>query len=163
MWRRSRSSAPPSGGFFVGPTLFDRVGTGMDIYTDAIFGPVLVGLRADSLAAAIDLVNANPYGNGTAIFTSSGHAARTFQRQVHVGMIGINPPGSTARVHQHLDVGQGEVDWDEFFATLARIGFDGIATVCVFAWEERARESSRSNRGKVAEYLAKHFCGRSSG
>jgi malonate-semialdehyde dehydrogenase (acetylating) / methylmalonate-semialdehyde dehydrogenase len=79
-------------GFFIGPTLFDHVGTDMDIYTDEIFGPVLVVLRADSLAQAIELINANPYGNGTAVFTSSGHAARTFQRAVHVGMIGINVP-----------------------------------------------------------------------
>jgi malonate-semialdehyde dehydrogenase (acetylating)/methylmalonate-semialdehyde dehydrogenase len=64
----------------------------MDIYTDEIFGPVLVVLRADSLAQAIELINANPYGNGTAVFTSSGHAARTFQRSVHVGMIGVNVP-----------------------------------------------------------------------
>jgi malonate-semialdehyde dehydrogenase (acetylating)/methylmalonate-semialdehyde dehydrogenase len=79
-------------GFFVGPTLFDRVTTDMDIYTDEIFGPVLVVLRADSFAEAIDIVNANQYGNGTAIFTSSGQAARTFQRNVQVGMIGINVP-----------------------------------------------------------------------
>jgi malonate-semialdehyde dehydrogenase (acetylating)/methylmalonate-semialdehyde dehydrogenase len=79
-------------GFFVGPSLFDRVRTDMDIYTDEIFGPVLVVLRAESLDQAIDLINANPYGNGTAIFTSSGHAARRFQRQVHVGMIGVNVP-----------------------------------------------------------------------
>jgi hypothetical protein len=50
----------------------------------------------------------------------------------------VNPPDSAARVHQHLDIGQGEVDWDLFFATLAEVGFHGIATVCVFAWEERA-------------------------
>jgi myo-inositol catabolism protein IolH len=67
----------------------------------------------------------------------------------------INPPGSTARVHQHLDIGQGEVDWDEFFGTLARIGFDGIATVCVFAWEERAHESCAGNLEKVRQYVAK--------
>jgi malonate-semialdehyde dehydrogenase (acetylating)/methylmalonate-semialdehyde dehydrogenase len=79
-------------GFFVGPCLFDRVTTGMDIYTDEIFGPVLVVLRADTFDQAIDIVNANPYGNGTAIFTSSGQAARKFQRHVQVGMIGINVP-----------------------------------------------------------------------
>jgi malonate-semialdehyde dehydrogenase (acetylating) / methylmalonate-semialdehyde dehydrogenase len=79
-------------GFFVGPTLFDHVTTDMDIYTDEIFGPVLVILRADSYAEAIDIVNANPYGNGTAIFTSSGQAAKHFQRHVQVGMIGINVP-----------------------------------------------------------------------
>jgi malonate-semialdehyde dehydrogenase (acetylating) / methylmalonate-semialdehyde dehydrogenase len=79
-------------GFFVGPTLFDRVGTGMDIYADEIFGPVLVVLRAETFDEALDIVNANQYGNGTAIFTSSGQAARQFQRQVQVGMIGINVP-----------------------------------------------------------------------
>jgi malonate-semialdehyde dehydrogenase (acetylating)/methylmalonate-semialdehyde dehydrogenase len=64
----------------------------MDIYTDEIFGPVLAVVRVGTLDQAIELINANPYGNGTAIFTSSGHAAQKFQRRVHVGMIGINVP-----------------------------------------------------------------------
>ena len=55
----------------------------------------------------------------------------------------VNPPGSPVRVHQHLDIGQGEVDFEAAFAALARVGFDGIVTSCVFAWEERAVESSR--------------------
>jgi malonate-semialdehyde dehydrogenase (acetylating)/methylmalonate-semialdehyde dehydrogenase len=80
------------GGFFVGPCLFDRVTPTMDIYRDEIFGPVLVVLRADSLDEAIDVVNANPYGNGTAIFTAAGEAARRFRRAVSVGMIGLNVP-----------------------------------------------------------------------
>ena len=80
------------GGFFVGPTLFDHVSTEMDIYTDEIFGPVLAIVRVASLDDAIELINANPYGNGTAIFTSSGRSAQEFQRKVHVGMIGINVP-----------------------------------------------------------------------
>ena len=80
------------GGFFVGPTLFDNTTTDMSIYTDEIFGPVLIVLRVPTLEAAIDLINANPYGNGTAVFTSSGEVARTFARNVHVGMIGINVP-----------------------------------------------------------------------
>ena len=67
----------------------------------------------------------------------------------------VNPPGSTARIHQHLDIGQGEVDWDLFFRTLNEVGFDGIATVCVFAWEERAEESSRYNLAQVNQYLEK--------
>ncbi len=79
-------------GFFVGPTLIDQVGTEMDVYTEEIFGPVLSVVRSDSVDAAIDLINRNPYGNGTAIFTSSGEAARRFQRGVTVGMIGINVP-----------------------------------------------------------------------
>jgi malonate-semialdehyde dehydrogenase (acetylating)/methylmalonate-semialdehyde dehydrogenase len=79
-------------GFFVGPTVIDQVGTDMDVYREEIFGPVLSVVRSDTVDAAIDLVNSNPYGNGTAIFTSSGEAARRFQRGVQVGMIGINVP-----------------------------------------------------------------------
>jgi malonate-semialdehyde dehydrogenase (acetylating)/methylmalonate-semialdehyde dehydrogenase len=79
-------------GFFVGPTLFDRVSTGMTIYQDEIFGPVLVVVRAASLDEALAIVNANPYGNGTAIFTRSGAAARRFEHEVQVGIVGINVP-----------------------------------------------------------------------
>jgi malonate-semialdehyde dehydrogenase (acetylating)/methylmalonate-semialdehyde dehydrogenase len=79
-------------GFFVGPTVIDQVSTEMDVYRQEIFGPVLSVVRSDSVDEAIALVNANQYGNGTAIFTSSGEAARRFQRGVHVGMIGINVP-----------------------------------------------------------------------
>ncbi len=79
-------------GFFVGPTLFDRVTAEMAIYREEIFGPVLAVVRADSLSAAIDLINANPYANGAALFTRSGHAARRFQEDVDVGMLGINVP-----------------------------------------------------------------------
>jgi malonate-semialdehyde dehydrogenase (acetylating)/methylmalonate-semialdehyde dehydrogenase len=79
-------------GFFVGPTVIDQVTPGMDVYTQEIFGPVLSVVRSDDVDEAIALINANPYGNGTAIFTSSGEAARRFQRGVHVGMIGINVP-----------------------------------------------------------------------
>jgi malonate-semialdehyde dehydrogenase (acetylating)/methylmalonate-semialdehyde dehydrogenase len=79
-------------GFWVGPTVIDEVAPSMDVYKEEIFGPVLINLRADSVDEAIALINSNPYGNGTAIFTSSGEAARRFQRGVNVGMIGINVP-----------------------------------------------------------------------
>ena len=79
-------------GFFVGPTLFDFVATDMSIYRDEIFGPVLSVIRVDTLEEAIELINSNSYANGTAIFTSSGHAARVFEREVQVGMIGVNVP-----------------------------------------------------------------------
>ncbi len=79
-------------GFFVGPTILDHVGTDMEVYRDEIFGPVLSVLRVESVEEAIALINANPYGNGTAIFTSSGEAARRFHREVRVGMIGVNVP-----------------------------------------------------------------------
>ena len=80
------------GGFFVGPTVVDQVTPGMEVYRDEIFGPVLSVLRAGTVDEAIELVNANPYGNGTAVFTSSGEAARRFHREVNVGMIGVNVP-----------------------------------------------------------------------
>jgi malonate-semialdehyde dehydrogenase (acetylating)/methylmalonate-semialdehyde dehydrogenase len=79
-------------GFFVGPTLFDQVTPEMTIYTDEIFGPVLSVLRIQTFDEALDLLNANPYGNGTAIFTNDGGAARRFQNEVEVGMIGVNVP-----------------------------------------------------------------------
>lgn len=79
-------------GFFVGPTVLDRVKDSMSAYEEEIFGPVLAVVRVDTLEDAIRVINANPYGNGTAIFTASGHAARTFQRRVTVGMIGVNVP-----------------------------------------------------------------------
>jgi malonate-semialdehyde dehydrogenase (acetylating)/methylmalonate-semialdehyde dehydrogenase len=84
---------PPDGpaeGFWLGPTLFDRVAADMSIYTDEIFGPVLSVVRVGSYDEALQLVNANPYGNGTAIFTNDGGAARRYQNEVQVGMVGIN-------------------------------------------------------------------------
>ncbi|WAL69786.1 CoA-acylating methylmalonate-semialdehyde dehydrogenase [Amycolatopsis cynarae] len=80
------------GGFWLGPTLFDRVTPDMTIYTDEIFGPVLCVVRAGSYDTALELVNGNPYGNGTAIFTHDGRAARRFQNEVEVGMVGLNVP-----------------------------------------------------------------------
>jgi malonate-semialdehyde dehydrogenase (acetylating) / methylmalonate-semialdehyde dehydrogenase len=79
-------------GFWLGPTLFDKVTPSMSIYTDEIFGPVLSVVRVDSYDHALELVNANPYGNGTAIFTNDGGAARRYQNEVQVGMIGVNVP-----------------------------------------------------------------------
>jgi len=79
-------------GFYVGPTVVDRVQPAMEVYREEIFGPVLAVLRARDAEEAVSLVNANPYGNGTALFTSSGAAARAFHRAVQVGMVGINVP-----------------------------------------------------------------------
>ncbi|HRY11376.1 MAG: CoA-acylating methylmalonate-semialdehyde dehydrogenase [Actinobacteria bacterium] len=80
------------GGFWLGPTLFDNVTTDMSIYTDEIFGPVLSVVRVASYEEGMELINSHPYGNGTAIFTCDGGAARKFQNEVKVGMIGINVP-----------------------------------------------------------------------
>ena len=79
-------------GFFLGTTLFDNVTRDMEVYKNEIFGPVLVVLRAATLDEAIAIVNSNPYANGTAIFTESGGAARRFENEVQVGMVGVNVP-----------------------------------------------------------------------
>lgn len=79
-------------GYFVGGTLFDHVGKDMTIYREEIFGPVLSVLRADSYADALELINAHEFGNGTAIFTRDGDAARSFADKVEAGMVGINVP-----------------------------------------------------------------------
>jgi malonate-semialdehyde dehydrogenase (acetylating)/methylmalonate-semialdehyde dehydrogenase len=82
----------PAGGFFLRPTLIDHVAPGMRVYDDEIFGPVLVVKRIGSYAEGVQLINDNEYGNGTTIFTRDGGAARQFQYEVQVGMIGINVP-----------------------------------------------------------------------
>jgi malonate-semialdehyde dehydrogenase (acetylating)/methylmalonate-semialdehyde dehydrogenase len=79
-------------GNWVGPTLFTDVTTDMSIYKEEIFGPVLVTTKADDLDSAIEMINANPFGNGTSLFTSSGGAARKFQHEIDVGQVGINLP-----------------------------------------------------------------------
>ena len=79
-------------GFFLGPTLLDNVTPKMSVYTDEIFGPVLSILRVNTYDEALNLVNSHQYGNGTAIFTNDGGAARRFQNEVEVGMVGINVP-----------------------------------------------------------------------
>ncbi|HEY5257055.1 MAG TPA: CoA-acylating methylmalonate-semialdehyde dehydrogenase [Candidatus Baltobacteraceae bacterium] len=79
-------------GFFVGPTLFDNVTTDMSIYKEEIFGPLLVNVRVKTLGEALEIMHANPYGNGCSIFTRSGTAARRFQSEVEVGLVGVNVP-----------------------------------------------------------------------
>jgi malonate-semialdehyde dehydrogenase (acetylating)/methylmalonate-semialdehyde dehydrogenase len=95
--RKHPVTGPESGidttrGFWLGPTLFDRVTPAMSIYTDEIFGPVLSVVRAATYTDALTLVNNNPYGNGVAVFTNDGGAATRFRDQVEVGMVGVNVP-----------------------------------------------------------------------
>ena len=89
---RSLSVAGREKGFFLGPCLFDNVKPNMSIYKDEIFGPVLSMTRVATYSEAIKLVNSNPYANGVALFTNDGGAARKFQHEVEVGMVGINVP-----------------------------------------------------------------------
>jgi malonate-semialdehyde dehydrogenase (acetylating)/methylmalonate-semialdehyde dehydrogenase len=79
-------------GFFLGASLLDHVKPGTKCYADEIFGPVLSVVRTETYAEALEMINSNPYGNGTAIFTQNGGAARQFQFDVEVGMVGINVP-----------------------------------------------------------------------
>jgi malonate-semialdehyde dehydrogenase (acetylating) / methylmalonate-semialdehyde dehydrogenase len=80
------------GGFYVAPTLFDRVSPDMEIYKHEIFGPVLSVVRVEHYEDALAMINRNPYGNGTAVFTNDGGAARKFQSEIQVGMVGVNVP-----------------------------------------------------------------------
>jgi malonate-semialdehyde dehydrogenase (acetylating)/methylmalonate-semialdehyde dehydrogenase len=108
-------------GFWLGPTLFDRVQPSMSIYTDEIFGPVLSVVRVPSYEAALDLVNSNPYGNGTAIFTHDGGAARRFEMEVQVGMVGINVPIPVPMAYYSFG------GWkDSFFGQARAHGTDGL-------------------------------------
>ena len=108
-------------GFFVGPTLFDNVTTDMSIYTDEIFGPVLSTVRVDSYDEAMSLLDENPYANGVAIFTNDGGAARTFQNEAQVGMVGINVP-IPVPVAYHSFGG-----WkDSLFGEARMYGMDGV-------------------------------------
>jgi malonate-semialdehyde dehydrogenase (acetylating)/methylmalonate-semialdehyde dehydrogenase len=87
-----RGTAPESDGFFLGCSVVDHVRPGMRLYDDEIFGPVLSVVRVDTYDEALRLVNDNPYGNGVAIFTRDGGAARRFQSDVQIGMVGVNVP-----------------------------------------------------------------------
>jgi malonate-semialdehyde dehydrogenase (acetylating)/methylmalonate-semialdehyde dehydrogenase len=87
-----RTADVPENGFFLGPSLIDHVTPDLKVYTDEIFGPVLGVVRADSYEQAVGLVNDNEYGNGTAVFTRDGAAARQFQFDVQAGMVGVNVP-----------------------------------------------------------------------
>jgi malonate-semialdehyde dehydrogenase (acetylating)/methylmalonate-semialdehyde dehydrogenase len=87
-----RTADVPQDGFYLGVTLLDHVTPEMTVYTDEIFGPVLCVLRAETYAEALEVVNSNQFANGTAIFTRDGGAARAFQTDVEVGMVGINVP-----------------------------------------------------------------------
>jgi len=124
------------------------------------------GLAAVNLVRGIDSPNVSflycaPHtfhqgGNLAEIMRSAGnlltqvHVADCWDHRASSGLRYItNPPGNTVRVHQHLDIGQGEVHWDTFFGTLEELRFDGIMTVCVFAWEERAADSSRHNLAEI--------------
>ncbi|MGQ0467305.1 MAG: CoA-acylating methylmalonate-semialdehyde dehydrogenase [Sporichthyaceae bacterium] len=116
-----RVASLPAEGFFVGPSLVDRVSTSDELYVNEVFGPVLAVVRVGSLDEAIELVNANPYGNGAAIFTGSGAAARRFTRAVTIGMVGVNVPIPVPMAFYSFG------GWkDSSFADIAMHGAEGV-------------------------------------
>ena len=87
------------------------------------------------------------------------HVADTLDHRIPVRYI-VNPLGSPVRIHQHLNIGEGEIDWEMFFRTLQEVGFDGVMTNSVFAWPDKAEESANYMVQKINEYLEKFDFGR---
>jgi malonate-semialdehyde dehydrogenase (acetylating)/methylmalonate-semialdehyde dehydrogenase len=131
-------------GFFVGPTVIDQVTTDMDVYREEIFGPVLSVLRVETVEEAIELINANPYGNGTAIFTSSGDAARRFQRGVHVGMIGINVPIPVPMAYYSFGGWKESLFGDKHVHGPEGVSFYTRAKVVTSRWPEQHHDAGAS-------------------
>jgi malonate-semialdehyde dehydrogenase (acetylating)/methylmalonate-semialdehyde dehydrogenase len=131
-------------GFFVGPTLLDHVTTDMDVYREEIFGPVLSFVRAQSVDEAIATINANPYGNGTAIFTSSGESARRFHREVKVGMIGINVPIPVPMAYFSFGGWKDSLFGDHHVHGPEGVSFYTRAKVVTSRWPERSATSDAS-------------------
>ena len=133
-------------GFFVGPTLLDHVTTDMSVYTDEIFGPVLAVLRVDTYADAVALINANPYGNGTALFTNDGGAARRFQNEVQVGMIGINVPVPVPMAYYSFGGWKSSLFGDTHAHGTEGVHFFTRGKVVTSRWADPARRSTQGDR-----------------
>ena len=129
-------------GFFVGPTLVDQVKPDMEIYRQEIFGPVLSVLRAGTVEDAIDLINANPYGNGTAIFTSHGGAARKFVRGVKVGMVGVNVPVPVPMAYHSFGGWKSSMFGEHHMHGPDGVRFYTRAKVVTQRWPELERDAS---------------------
>jgi malonate-semialdehyde dehydrogenase (acetylating) / methylmalonate-semialdehyde dehydrogenase len=132
-------------GFFVGPTLFDRVDTEMSIYRDEIFGPVLTVVRVGTLEDAVALINANPFANGTAIFTASGRAARQFERDVHVGMIGVNVAIPVPMAYYSFGGWKDSLFGDHHIHGAEGVRFYTRAKAITSRWPEEAGEAGSGN------------------
>lgn len=128
-------------GFFIGPTVIDHVTPAMDVYREEIFGPVLTVVRAQSVQQAIELINANPYGNGTAIFTASGATAREFQRGVKVGMIGINVPIPVPMAYYSFGGWKASLFGDQHIHGGEGVAFYTRAKVVTSRWPQREAAS----------------------
>ena len=132
-------------GFWFGPTVIDNVTTDMTAYTEEIFGPVLNVMRVDTVEEAIELINSNPYGNGTAIFTSSGSNARKFQRGVHVGMIGINVPVPVPVAYHSFGGWKNSIFGDKNIYGEEGVAFYTRGKVVTSRWPEPTHPSDASH------------------
>jgi malonate-semialdehyde dehydrogenase (acetylating)/methylmalonate-semialdehyde dehydrogenase len=128
-------------GFFLGPSLLDRVTPQMCVYEDEIFGPVLSVVRVDSFAAARDLINANPYANGVALFTRDGATARRFQNEVEVGMVGINVPIPVPMAYYSFGGWRGSLFGDTHIYGEDGVRFYTRAKVVTSRWVSREATS----------------------
>jgi malonate-semialdehyde dehydrogenase (acetylating)/methylmalonate-semialdehyde dehydrogenase len=133
-------------GFWVGPTLFDEVPTDASIYTDEIFGPVLCVVRVPTLEDAIELINRNRYANGTAIFTGSGQAARSFRRKVQVGMIGINVPIPVPMAFYSFGGWKDSLFGDHHMHGLEGIRFYSRGKAITSRWPEEAQDRTHHSQ-----------------
>ncbi len=125
-------------GFFLGVSLLDHVTPAMSCYTDEIFGPVLTVVRVDTYAEALELVNSNPYGNGTAIFTRDGGAARQFQFDVQVGMVGVNVPIPVPVSYYSFGGWRGSLFGDQHMYGPEGVNFYTRAKVVTSRWPDPA-------------------------
>ncbi|MGV9978163.1 CoA-acylating methylmalonate-semialdehyde dehydrogenase [Micromonospora wenchangensis] len=138
------------GGYFVGPCLLDRVTPGMSAYQQEVFGPVLVVLRADTLDEAIDIINANPYGNGTALFTANGASARRFVRGVTVGMIGVNVPLPVPMAYHSFGGWKASLFGDTHIHGPEGVSFNTRGKVVTSRWPVQAEASPSDLRFPTA-------------
>ena len=133
-----RESAPDGDGFFLGVSLLDDVKPGTDCYNDEIFGPVLSVVRASSYDDAVQLVNDSPYANGVAIFTSDGGAARKFQSEIQVGMVGINVPIPVPMAYYSFGGWKDSLFGDAHVHGMEGVKFYTRAKVVTARWPESA-------------------------
>ncbi|WP_214402801.1 CoA-acylating methylmalonate-semialdehyde dehydrogenase [Pseudonocardia lacus] len=154
---RGLSVAGHEDGFFVGPTLIDRVTADMDVYREEIFGPVLSVVRASTVDEAIALINSNPYGNGTAIFTSSGETARRFQREVNVGMIGVNVPIPVPMAYYSFGGWKDSLFGDKHVHGPEGVSFYTRAKVVTSRWPHTERSASGASIDTAGSGASFHF------
>ena len=134
-----------SGGFWLGPSLFDHVRPGMPVYDEEIFGPVLSVVRVGSLDEALALVDAHPYGNGTAIFTRDGGAARRFAREVAVGMVGVNVPIPVPTAYYSFGGWKASLFGDTHAHGIEGVHFYTRGKVVTSRWPETTPDAGRGD------------------